>query len=320
MSMVHPIPAAPPRESKGDTMTRKQRQELDAMLRHLEFDLGGDLAEQREFFHQMTTAAPLPDDITTTPGHLGGVPTVTFMTPGSDLSVVVLYFHGGAYVIGSAADSVGLASDVSRRAGARVVSVDYRLAPEHPYPAAVEDAVAAYRALLEDEGVPSSSVVFVGESAGGGLAAATLVALKEAGLPQPAGAALFSPWADLTVSGDTATGKASVDPALTAESLRTRALDYLGDADPTTPTASPIFADLTGVAPLLIQVGSHEILLDDAVRLAARAGAGDVPVQLQVWPEVPHVFQGFASVLDEAGAALDAAASFIRAAWSASQD
>ena len=301
-------------------MTRKQREDLDGLLRHGPFDLGGVVVEQRELFHQMISAVPLPDDITVTPGELGGVPTVTVVTPGSDLSTLVLYFHGGAYVLGSAADSVGLAADVSRRVGARAISVDYRLAPEHPYPAAVEDAVAAYRALLEDEGVPSSAIVFVGESAGGGLVAATLVALKEAGLPQPAGAAVFSPWVDLTVSGESATGKAAVDPALTPEALRARARDYLGAADPTAPTASPIFADLTGLAPLLIQVGSHEILLDDAVRLAARAGAGDVPVQLQVWPEVPHVFQGFAAMLDEAGAALDSAAAFIRAAWAAPRD
>ena len=226
----------------------------------------------------------------------------------------MLYFHGGAYALGSAADSVGLAADVSRRVGARAISVDYRLAPEHPFPAAVDDAVAAYRALL-DEGVPSSRIAFVGESAGGGLVAATLVALKDTGLPQPSSAAVFSPWVDLTVSGTSATTKADLDPALTPEALRTRARDYLGQTDPATPLASPIFADLTGLPPLLIQVGSHEILLDDAVRLAARAAEHDVPVELQVWPEVPHVFQGFAALLDDADRALLAAAAFIKRNW-----
>ena len=300
-------------------MTRKQRQDLDAILRHGPLDVGGDVAKQRELFHQMISSIPLPADVTTTPGELGGVPVVTVETPGGDPSTLVLYFHGGAYVLGSAADSVGLASDVARRVGARVISVDYRLAPEHPFPAAVDDAVAAYRALLDD-GIASSAIAFVGESAGAGLVAATLVAIKEAGLPQPAGAALFSPWADLTVSGESATGKAAVDPSLTAEALRTRAIDYLGDTDAATPLASPVFADLTGLAPLFIQVGSHEILLDDAVRLAARAGVYDVPVQLQVWREVPHVFQSFSALLDEAGAALDAAAAFIRAVWAAPED
>ena len=236
--------------------------------------------------------------------------------PTSAASVAVLYFHGGAYALGSAADSVGLAADVSRRVGARAVSVDYRLAPEHPFPAALDDAVAAYRALL-DEGMPSARIAFVGESAGGGLVAATLVALKDANLPQPSSATVFSPWADLTVSGASATGKADIDPALTPEALRTRARDYLGQRDTATPLASPVFADLTGLPPLLIQVGSHEILLDDAIRLAARAGAHDVHVELQVWPEVPHVFQGFAAMLDDADQALQAAAAFIKRNWAA---
>ncbi|MER7691691.1 alpha/beta hydrolase [Streptomyces sp. NPDC097610] len=297
-------------------MTQQQRQALDELLRHAPFDIGGELGEQRALFHEMIASVPLPEDVTATPGRLGGIPVVTVKTPGDDSSAVVLYFHGGAYALGSAGDSVGLAADVARRVGVRAVSVDYRLAPEHPFPAAVDDAVAAYRALLAD-GTPSSEVAFVGESAGGGLVMATLVALKEAGLPQPSSAVVFSPWADLTLSGDSLTGKADVDPALTAKGLQIRARDYLGETDPATPLASPVFADLTGLAPLLIQVGSHEILLDDAVRLAARAAEHDVAVELQVWPQVPHVFQGFAALLDDADAALTSAAAFTRAHWPA---
>ncbi|SFG92664.1 alpha/beta hydrolase fold domain-containing protein [Streptomyces mirabilis] len=297
-------------------MTQQQRQALDELLRHAPFDIGGELGEQRALFHEMIASVPLPEDVTATPGRLGGIPVVTVETPGADSSSVVLYFHGGAYALGSAGDSVGLAADVARRVGVRAVSVDYRLAPEHPFPAAVDDAVAAYRALLAD-GTPSSEVAFVGESAGGGLVVATLVALKEAGLPQPSSAVVFSPWADLTLSGDSLTGKADVDPALTAKGLQIRARGYLGETDPATPLASPVFADLTGLAPLLIQVGSHEILLDDAVRLAARAADHDVAVELQVWPHVPHVFQGFAALLDEADAALTSAAVFTRAHWPA---
>jgi epsilon-lactone hydrolase len=297
-------------------MTQRQRQDLDELLRHGPLDVGGDVTEQRAIFHDMITSVPLPEDVSAKPGELGGVPVVTVQTPDDDPSLVVLYFHGGAYALGSAADSVGLAADVSRRGGARAISVDYRLAPEHPFPAAVDDAVAAYRALL-DEGVPSSHIAFVGESAGGGLAAATLLALKDTDLPQPASAAVFSPWVDLTVSGASATGKADLDPALTPEALRTRARDYLGDRDAAMPLASPVFADLTGLPPLLIQVGSHEILLDDAVRLAARAADHDVPVELQVWPQVPHVFQGFAALLDDADHALHSAAAFIKRNWAA---
>ncbi|MEU9347680.1 alpha/beta hydrolase [Streptomyces sp. NPDC048278] len=295
-------------------MTQQQRQALDELLRHAPLDVGGEIIEQRKIFHEMISSVPLPDDVSAQRGELGGVPVVTVETPGLDPSAAVLYFHGGAYALGSALDSAGLAADVSRRVGARAISVDYRLAPEHPFPTAIDDAVSAYRALLA-EGVPSGRIAFVGESAGGGLVAATLVALKDTDLPQPAGAAVFSPWVDLTVSGASATGKAELDPALTAEALRIRARDYLGDHDHALPLASPIFADLSGLPPLLVQVGSHEILLDDAIRLAGRAAGHDVPVQLQVWPQVPHVFQGFAALLDEAGQALDAAAEFIKQNW-----
>lgn len=299
-------------------MTQLQRRALDELLRNGPLDIGGDVAEQRVVFHEMTSSVPLPDDVVATAGELGGLPVVSVETPGNDPSTVVLYFHGGGYALGSAQDAVGLAADVGRRVGARVVCVDYRLAPENPFPAAVDDAVAAYRDLLA-RGVPSARVAFVGESAGGGLTVAALVAAKDAGLPQPSSAVVFSPWVDLTVSGASAVGKAALDPVLTATGLRTRARDYLGATDPATPLASPVFADLTGLAPLLIQVGSHEILLDDAVRLAARAGQDDVQVELQVWPQVPHVFQGFAALLDDADAALRAAAAFTSAHWAAAE-
>ncbi|WP_157247012.1 alpha/beta hydrolase [Nonomuraea typhae] len=295
-------------------MTQQQRQDLDKLLRNGPLDLSGDLAQQRAIFHEVVASAPLPGDVSAQPCQLGGVPVVLVHTPDIDPEHVILYFHGGAYVLGSASDSVGLTADIARRARVRAVSVDYRLAPEHPFPAAVEDAVAAYRALL-GQGVAALRIAFVGESAGGGLVAATLVALKDAGLPQPASAAIFSPWADLSVTGASATGKAALDAILTPEALRARARDYLGEGDPATPLASPIFADLTGLPPLLIQVGSHEILLDDAVRLTARAAEHDVPVTLQVWPEAPHVFQAFAAILDDADHALNSAAAFITSHW-----
>ena len=293
-------------------MGRQQRDALDQLLRDAPLDLGGDVAEQRDIFEEMMAQIPVPGDVTTSSGTLGGIPVVNVEVAGADHAKVIFYLHGGAYAIGTAASSVGLASDLARRAGARLVTIDYRLAPEHPHPAAIDDAVAAYRGLL-DSGVAASAIAIAGESAGAGLAAATLVALKRAGLPQPSAAVLMSPWADLTLSGDSISGKAAVDPALTPEGLRRRAADYVPDGNRTADLVSPIFADLTGLPPLLIQAGSHEILLDDATSLAARAAAADVAVTLEVTPDVPHVFQGFAAMLDEADAALTSAGQFLRA-------
>jgi acetyl esterase/lipase len=189
--------------------------------------------------------------------------------------------------------------------------VDYRLAPENPFPAAVDDALAVYRGLL-DRGIPAEAITVSGESAGGGLALALLIAIKDAGLPQPAAAAVLSPWADLTQSGRSYETKAAVDPALTRQALSTRADNYLAGADPRSPLASPLFADLRGLPPLLIQAGTYEILLDDAVRLAAKAADDDVAATLQTFPGAPHVFQGFSALLAEGARALDQVGAFIR--------
>jgi acetyl esterase/lipase len=202
-------------------------------------------------------------------------------------------------------------SDLVRRTGAKAITLDYRLAPEHPYPAAVEDARAAYEGLLA-QGIAPGQIALAGESAGGGLVVATLLALREAGVPLPSCGFLMSPYADLTLSGETLAEKQALDLVLTPDGLRARVPDYVGGADAADPHISPIFGDLSGLPPLLIQAGSHEILLSDALRLAGRAALSDVPVILEVTPGVPHVFQGFAGLLDEAGAALDRASDFLK--------
>ncbi len=219
--------------------------------------------------------------------------------------------HGGGYALGSAAASVGLAADIARCSGATVHTVDYRLVPEHPFPAAVDDALAAYRGLL-DRGVPVEAIAVSGESAGGGLALALLIAVREAGLPRPTSAVVLSPWADLTQSGRSYGTKATFDPVLTRQGLSVRAGGYLAGADPRSALASPLFADLRGLPPLLIQAGTYEVLLDDAVRLAAKATEDDVAVTLQTFPGAPHVFQGFSAVLDVAARALDEIGTFLR--------
>ena len=293
-------------------MTQQQREAIAAMLQEAPFDPAGDLHDQRQLFEKMITAAPVPADVVTTPGQLGDVPVIRVEIPGTTTDGVILYFHGGFFCIGSAATSVGLAADLARQARMPVMTVDYRLAPEHPYPAAPNDAMAAYQGLL-DTGQDIKQVALAGESAGAGLAVATLAAISREGLPQPAAAVLMSPWVDLAGTGESIKTKADVDPVITADAIRVRAREYLGGTDPRDPAVSPIYGSLAGLPPLLIQAGSHEALLDDAIRLAARTASDDVAVTLDVVPGVPHVFQGFAAVLDEGEAALTRAGAFLRA-------
>ena len=291
-------------------MTIEQRENLDRILRESPLDLGGSVEEQRRRFDQMMSAQPLPADVTVTAGALGAgeaaVPTAEITVDGVEPRNLLLYFHGGAYTLGSPALTAELASQVGRRIEARTISVDYRLAPEHPYPAALDDAVAAYAALLQS-GVLPSHVVLGGESAGGGLAIAALVAARDRGLPMPAAVLVMSPWTDLTLTGSSMDTKQEADPMLSRGGLEPRAADYAAGADPANGQISPIFANLAVLPPLVVQAGSHEVLLDDAVRLAQRAAADDVEVTLDVTPGVPHVFQAFHAILDEAGAALDRA-------------
>ena len=292
-------------------MSRQQRDALDQLLRDGPLDIGGDVDVQRPLFEAMAGAQPLPDDVAVTHRVLGGIPVIDIEIGAVDTTDVIVYLHGGGYALGSAQASVGLASDLSRRAKARAISVDYRLAPEHPHPAAVDDALAAYRGLL-GEGQPASRIAVAGESAGAGLTLATLIAARDSGLPLPCAAVLMSPWVDLTLSAASMADKAAEDPVLSAAALRRRADDYAGIHDRAAPLISPLFADLRGLPPLLIQAGSHEVLLDDATRLAATAASADLTVSLEITAGVPHVFQGFAGILDEGGTALANAGAFIR--------
>jgi monoterpene epsilon-lactone hydrolase len=222
------------------------------------------------------------------------------------------------YVLGDAFQAAGLASQVGRRTGAKVISVDYRLAPEHPYPAAVNDALAAYEALLRG-GTAPSDIAFAGESAGGGLAVATLVNARDHGLPLPAAAYVMSPYADLTLAGTTMQTKREADVLMSPEALQARVTDYTSGQDAALGLISPVFADLSGLPPLIIQAGTHEVLLDDAVRLARQAATADVEVTLDITPGVPHVFQTFSPILDEATAALDRAGHFLSAHLTAAE-
>jgi epsilon-lactone hydrolase len=293
-------------------VSTEQRETLDAILRQSAFPADSDVNEQRRLLNELLSAQPLPADVTVTAAALGDVPTAEIAVDGIEPRHVVLYFHGGVYVMGDAFLAADLASQVGRRTSAKVISVDYRLAPEHPYPAAVDDALAAYGALLHD-GIAPSDIAFAGESAGGGLAIATLVNARDRGLPLPAAAFVMSPYVDLTLAGTTMETKREADPLLSPEALRARVTDYTSGQDAALGLISPLFADLSGLPPLIIQAGTHEALLDDAVRLARQAATADVEVTLDITPRVPHVFQGYYPILDEGAAALDRAGQFLSA-------
>jgi epsilon-lactone hydrolase len=293
-------------------VSTEQRETVEAILRQSAFPVGSSVNEQRRLLREAVSAVPLPADVTVTAAALGDVRTAEITVDGIEPRHVVLYFHGGVYVIGDAFLAADLASQVGRRTQAKVISVDYRLAPEHPYPAAVDDALAAYEALLHNDIAPSD-IAFAGESAGGGLAVATLVNARDHGLPLPAATFVMSPYADLTLAGATMETRREVDPLFSRELLQARVADYTAGQDAALGLISPVFADLSGLPPLIIQAGTHEVLLDDALRLAQQAAAADVEVTLDITPLVPHVFQAYHPMLDEAAAALDRAGQFLSA-------
>jgi acetyl esterase/lipase len=259
---------------------------------------GGDILEMRAGMEATAGVGPLPEDVSFESVDAGGVPAEWAIAAGASGDRAVLYFHGGGYVMGSIVTHRGLVAGISQASGARVLSVDYRLAPENRYPAAVEDGVACYRFLLE-QGLAPASIAIAGDSAGGGLTMATLLALREAGDPLPAAGVCISPWVDLTQSGETIETKAEEDPMVSGELLQQMADAYVEDSDARAATASPCFADLAGLPPLLIQVGTAETLLDDSRRLADRAKSSGVDVVLEEWDEMIHVWHAFAPLLPE---------------------
>ncbi|QSO50749.1 alpha/beta hydrolase [Alicyclobacillus curvatus] len=282
-------------------MTLEQRKAVDAMLRRPRPSNPQSVDEMREIFAALTATMNVPADVRTTPTTLGERPAVLVESNNDTHSGTILYFHGGSYVLGSPETAMPLTGNLVSRTSIRSISLDYRLAPEHPFPAALDDALAAYRALLE-EGISATSIVFAGESAGGGIAVSTCLMAREAGLPMPAAVVAFSPGLDKTRSGASMDSKAGVDPFFTRESFTHTDAMYLAGQDPNHELVSPArFANLTGFPPLLLQVGGNEVLLDDSTQMADRAREAGVDVILDVTADVPHVFQAFVGMLDEAG-------------------
>ena len=270
---------------------------------------GSSVEELRATNEQM--ARPPEPDVKSKPVDANGVSAAWIIAPGAAADRALLYLHGGGYIMGSLNTHRDLMGRISRAAQARVLGLDYRLAPEHPFPAAVDDTLAGYRFLLE-QGLAPGRIAVAGDSAGGALTLAALIAGRDAGLPMAGAAVCLSPFLDLEGTGESIKTRADVDPIATPEVIDVWAKAYLAGADPRTPLANPLYADLAGLPPLLIQVGDHEVLLDDSTRLAERAQAAGVQVNLEVWPEMIHRWHSYARVLPEGQQAIEGIGTFIR--------
>jgi monoterpene epsilon-lactone hydrolase len=266
--------------------------------------------ERRAGFDAMGQMAPPPDGCVVEAITLGGVPSEKLTPRGADATRTIFYLHGGGYCIGGSASHRTMAARMAEAADAIAYVLDYRMAPEHPFPAAVDDSLAAWRALL-DAGRDPARTVIAGDSAGGGLSVATAVAARDAGLPLPAGLHLISPWANMTNASPAYAAKGEFDFLITQTGIDEFRANYLGDGDPRHPLASPVFADLTGLPPMLIQVGSEEVLMSDSTTLAEAAGLARVDVTLRIWPEMIHIWPFFAA-LSAGGRAIAESSAWIK--------
>jgi monoterpene epsilon-lactone hydrolase len=279
-------------------MTTAQLDSLITLLRSRPGPETPDVAEVRARFEKMGEFLGGAPDGKCEKVDAGGVPAEWVTAPGCDPMRAVLYLHGGGYVIGSINTHRRLAYDISAASGARVLVIDYRLAPEHPFPAAIEDAATAWRWLLQ-QGFAPSRLAIAGDSAGGGLTLATLVNLRDRKLGLPACAVAISPWVDLEGVGTSITARVAQDPMVQKDGLLWMAGLYLNGKDAKTPLAAPLHAELKGLPPILVQVGTAETLLDDATRIAEKLHAAGVDVRLAIWPNMLHVFPLFAPILSE---------------------
>jgi acetyl esterase/lipase len=268
--------------------------------------------DSRAALDQLSEIAPLLKDTKLEKIDVDGIPAAWVSTPEVVKDKAILYLHGGGYIEGSITSHKDLAQRISRAAKAKVLVLDYRLAPEHPFPAALEDSTRAYSWLVDTEGYLPQNIVIAGDSAGGGLTVATLVKLRDEGIVLPAAAVCLSPWTDLALTGDSMKEKVHEDPFVTPNDTMFSAMMYLGKTDPKNPYASPLYANLKDLPPLCIQVGTAEVLLDDATRLATRAKKAGVEVQLDIWEDMIHVFQAFAVLAPEGQEGIEKIGEFIK--------
>ena len=295
-------------------MASPELAQLVAKLRATKISGDQPIDEVRASWDKFSAAFPPAPDLSYVSVAAGGVPSEWVSAPGADESRIVLYLHGGGYCIGTLSTCRNFAGRTSRAAGARVLTVGYRLAPENLFPAALEDALASYRWLL-DQGIPSSRIALLGDSAGGGLAFAVAISLRDAGDPLPAAIVAVGPLTDLAKESPSMKDRAHLDPIVTPEGSMGNALRYVGqNGDLKHPLASPLYAALEGLPPMLILVGTHECLFDDSTRFASKAKAAGVPVELDIWEEMIHDWTLFADVLPEGREAIEKMGRYIRQA------
>nr|WP_208408078.1 alpha/beta hydrolase [Variibacter gotjawalensis] len=268
-------------------------------------------SERRQRIEEVGAAFPIASDIKLEEADCDGVRAEWSLAPGSDASRVLLFFHGGGYCSGSIVSHRSMVTEAGRAAGVRTLAVEYRLAPEHPYPAAHEDALKAWR-FLRQRGFAPEQIIVGGDSAGGNLTASLVLKLRALGEALPACCWLASPWLDLTMSGETLVLKDGVDPLIHKPYLEELASAYAGSASRNDPGVSPYFADVTGFPPTLIQVGSAETLIDDAVRFARKLGIADVPVTLEIWPDMIHAWPLWNAKVAEGRRALEHVGQFAK--------
>jgi len=295
----------------GGDMPSKEFENLIQLLKSIPKNSDQTIAARRSDFEKTSAMLPIAEGVTIKPVRIDGINAEWLKPDGVPEGSVILYIHGGGYCVGSINTHRSVASYIAKASRTNALLIDYRLAPEHPFPAAIEDATTVYTWLLSNGSSPEN-IVIAGDSAGGGIAVSTLLYLKKNGISMPAAAVCISPWVDLGMTGESQKTKADLDLILEKEVLDKMAKAYIVNETPGKPLISPIYADLSGLPPMLIQVGTSEILLDDAKRLTQSAEKAGVDVTLDVWDEMIHVFQYFAYMLPEGQEAIGKISVFVQ--------
>ncbi|MFO7962828.1 MAG: alpha/beta hydrolase [Desulfobacterales bacterium] len=292
-------------------MPSKALEQVIELLRSIPPREEMDIVQMRTDMENAALLQTIPEGIVFSPVDAADVPAEWIIPEDALSDPVILYLHGGGYVMGSINTHRAMVARIAAASKCRALLIDYRLAPENPFPAAVEDATSAYRWLVNDLTISPESIAFAGDSAGGGLALSTVMNLKESSIALPAAIVCISAWADLAMTGESLDSKAEIDPMVKREGAAEMAKVYLAGADPRTPLASPLYGDFSGFPPMLIQVGTAEVLLDDSVRLADKAKKAGVDVAFNPWPDMIHVWHAFADILPEAKEAIKAIGDYI---------